>query len=250
MTLTIDRRFRGPASSGNGGYVAGRLAGYLDADAVTVTLRRPPPLEVPLDVRVDAGGVVLLLDPAGEGETDDATAASMPAASAPGHVTVAEAAPADESALVAVPAVGEHDAREISRAYPGLREHPFPECFVCGTRRRAGDGMRLFPGRLGDGRTACVWTVDEDLAADPCFVWSALDCPGGWSAPIEGRPMVLGRVTAQVDDVPAAGESCVVMGRLLGTEGRKTWTATTVYGADGRRLGSAHATWITIGSAR
>jgi hypothetical protein len=36
------------------------------------------------------------------------------------------------------------------------------------------------------------------------------------------------------------------MGLLLGAEGRKTWTATTAYGADGRELGRAHATWLTI----
>jgi hypothetical protein len=36
------------------------------------------------------------------------------------------------------------------------------------------------------------------------------------------------------------------MGQLLGWEGRKTWTASTVYGTDGRELGRAHATWISI----
>jgi hypothetical protein len=109
--------------------------------------------------------------------------------------------------------------------------------------------MRLFPGRLGDGRTACVWTVGADLADQAEFVWAALDCPGGWSAPIEGRPMVLGRMTGEVSTLPTAGEECVVMGLLLGSEGRKVWTATTAYGADGRELGRAHATWITLPAA-
>jgi hypothetical protein len=36
------------------------------------------------------------------------------------------------------------------------------------------------------------------------------------------------------------------MGLLLGTEGRKTWTSTTAYGADGRELGRAHSTWIML----
>ena len=35
-------------------------------------------------------------------------------------------------------------------------------------------------------------------------------------------------------------------GLLIGYEGRKTWTATTAYGADGRELGRASATWIAI----
>ncbi|HEY9377272.1 MAG TPA: hypothetical protein VIQ02_09285, partial [Jiangellaceae bacterium] len=58
--------------------------------------------------------------------------------------------------------------------------------------------------------------------------------------------MVLGRMTAQVSAVPAAGEQCIVMGQLLGSEGRKTWTATSAYGADGRELGRAHSTWLTV----
>ena len=60
--------------------------------------------------------------------------------------------------------------------------------------------------------------------------------------------MVLGRMTARVVALPEVGERCVVMGRLLGSEGRKVWTASTAYGADGRELGRAHATWITLTS--
>ncbi len=60
--LTIARRFNGPPESGNGGYVSGRLAqaytaefGELPEDAkIEVTLRKPPPLETPLTLRVPA----------------------------------------------------------------------------------------------------------------------------------------------------------------------------------------------------
>ena len=48
-TLTIDRRYRGPLHSGNGGYTAGRLAAFVDGPA-EVTLRLPPPLDRPLTV--------------------------------------------------------------------------------------------------------------------------------------------------------------------------------------------------------
>lgn len=227
MTVTVQSRFRGPTTSGNGGYVAGTLAGRLGADPVTVTLRTPPPLETPLTVRPSADGGLELAD---------------------GDTLVAVAAPAGdaESDLVAVPPVPVAEVAEISAGYPGFSAHPFPECFVCGPARTAGDGLRLFPGRVGDGRTACLWAVGADVAGTPEFVWAALDCPGGWSAPIEGRPMVLGRITALVAGVPAAGESCLVMGSLVGTEGRKTWTDSTLYGADGRVLGRARSTWIAL----
>jgi len=228
VTLTVEHRYRGPSDSGNGGYVAGLVATRAGAtaggSAAVVTLRNAPPLDTPLAVVADGDGGVRVVH---------------------GETVVAEGA-RSSLAVDPVPPVDRPAARSASAGYPGLTTHPFPECFVCGPTRDPGDGLRLFPGRLGDGRTACVWTVGRDLAGRPELVWAALDCPGGWSAEIEGRPMVLGRMTAQVGALPAAGEECVVMGLLLGSEGRKTWTATTVYGADGRELGRAHATWISV----
>lgn len=225
MTLTVQSRFRGPTTSGNGGYVAGLLAGRLGTGAVTVTLRTPPPLETPLSVVSSSGSELSLLD---------------------GETLVAVAVAGSEADLTSVAPVPAEDVAAISAGYPGFTSHPFPECFVCGPDRSPGDGLRLFPGRVGDGRTACAWSVGADVGGAPEFVWAALDCPGGWSAPIEGRPMVLGRITAVVSSVPAAGESCLVMGALAGTEGRKTWTDSTAYGADGRVLGRARSTWIAV----
>ena len=46
------------------------------------------------------------------------------------------------------------EAVAASATYPGFSAHPFPTCFVCGPERAEGDGLRLFPGRLPDGRTA------------------------------------------------------------------------------------------------
>jgi len=43
--LVISPRFCGPPNSGHGGYVSGAIAGYADGP-VTVTLRRPPPSDV------------------------------------------------------------------------------------------------------------------------------------------------------------------------------------------------------------
>jgi len=59
-TIVVERRYRGPEESGNGGYTCGIVAALLDGDA-EVTLRVPPPLERPL--RVDRGqGEVRVLD--------------------------------------------------------------------------------------------------------------------------------------------------------------------------------------------
>src|ERR1700728_1301698 len=91
--LTIPSRFCGPPGSGNGGYVCGRIATYLDGQ-VTVTLRRPPPLATPMTVQRSG-------EPGGEssvrvyhGDTLIAEAASAPGSPAleiPGPVSRTEA---------------------------------------------------------------------------------------------------------------------------------------------------------------
>lgn len=232
-SLLVPARFNGPPGSGNGGYVAGLLAAHLHADGpVQVTLREPPPLEVPLavlqegDARADAtfGGAVIASAEAG-------------------------ALAGDPVAPVSYEAAAEAESR-----YAGLQAHPFPGCFVCGPDRAPGDGMGLRPGRLGpdpDGPVATTWVPDASLSGDggavaEVFVWAALDCPGGWASDLVARPMVLGRMTAAVHACPDVGDRCVVVGRVVGAEGRKTFTATTAYDQDGRVLGTAEATWIAL----
>ena len=104
--------------------------------------------------------------------------------------------------------------------FEGLADHPFPTCFSCGTGRDPGDALCLRPGPLDDGtgRYAATWVPRE---ADVPVVWAALDCPGGWSAGIAGRPMVLGTMTARVHALPAVGEPHVVLAWQRGVEGRK-----------------------------
>jgi hypothetical protein len=77
-------------------------------------------------------------------------------------------------------------------------------------------------------------------------VWAALDCIGGWAGDMEGRKMVLGRMTARVDVPPAIGAPHVVVGSALGQQGRKTFTASTLYDADGRAVAVARHVWIEI----
>ena len=72
-SLVIASRFCGPPDSGNGGYVCGLIAGYLDGPA-EVTLRKPPPLETASDLERDGDGSVRVRD----GQTLIAEATSSP----------------------------------------------------------------------------------------------------------------------------------------------------------------------------
>ena len=241
--LLVPRRFNGPAASANGGWTAGTLAGLLhDADhaagwpAVTVTLRRPPPLDVPVPVV-------------------DGVAADEEGPVAAAEVVAAEPEPVEE--------VTAADAAAARSSYAGLGAHPFPTCFACGPERAEDDGLRIFPGRVADDsegrvRVASTWTphpshaedwhtyVDDHRRASLGVTWASLDCVGGWAGGLTERPMVLGRMTARVDTLPVVGEPHVVVGGARGVEGRKTFTAATLYDSDGRVVAVAEHVWIAV----
>lgn len=241
-TLVIDGRFRGPARSGNGGYSAGALAGIADAmndvawSATAVRLRLPPPLDVPMEVVRDGDAIVATHD---------------------GKV-VAQASPGADP--VAVEPVAIEVARAAEATYPGLATHPFPTCFTCGPGREPGDGLRIFPGLVaeldGRPRVAATWTPHPSVAVDgpgdgglrarSPVVWAALDCAGAWAADVGERPMVLGSMTARIDTLPLVGEQHVVVGHDRGREGRKNYTATSIYDGSGRLVASAEHVWITV----
>lgn len=233
--VIVADRFRGPPGSANGGYLSGLLAARVGTDGpVTVTLRRPPPLDRDLAVSPDDDGVRLHLDDQLIGEA-----------------RAADAAPA------ALDPVTPGAAEQAMSRYAGLVEHPFPGCFVCGVDRAADDGLALRPGPLADdpATVACLWRPHVSLAGEdgrtlPAEqVWAALDCPGGWAFDLPGRPMVLGRMTAVVHALPVVGQTCVCVGHAVRQEGRKSFSASTVRAADGTLLGAAEAVWIAVDPA-
>jgi hypothetical protein len=243
-TLLVPARYRGPAKSGNGGYVAGALAqelGDTEGRAVAVTLRQPPPLDATMRVTATQEGLELTF----------------------GGALLAQAAVV-EADVEPVEAVSWDEAVAASASYPGLTSHPFPTCFACGTERP--DGLRIFPGQVpsahdGLTRVAAPWVPDETVAADShayddpaaraCLAstWSALDCIGGWAGDLTERLMVLGRMTAIVDDLPVTGEQHVVTGEHRGSQGRKTFTASTLHDSDGRIVGRAEHVWLAVDPA-
>lgn len=217
--LIVAGRFNGPPTSGNGGYTAGLLAAELPPGPVTVTLRFPPPLDTRMAVVHPDQNTAELHD----GKTVIATARV--------ETEVLDSAPALADPTGADP-------------YAGFAEHPFPTCYVCGPERAVGDGLRIFPGRLPDGRTVAPWLVPGDVNATT--VWSALDCPGGWALIVPGRPYVLGRITVSIGALPTPGEECLVMGDTTGTQRRKGFARSALYTPTGVLLAHSVATWISV----
>ena len=220
MEITFDRRFRGPLTSANGGFACGSLAAFVDADDVEVTLRLPPPLGRPLQVRADDGSAVLL---DGEAVVAVARGAALDV-EVPEPVTVAEA----------------EDART---RFVAIGSALFRECFVCGTREDR-DGLGVHAGAVA-GRAPLVaspWTAREPSRA---VVWAAIDCPGAYAVGVAGRgEIVLGRMTAHVHRVPGPGEQCVAVAWPLGGDGRKLFAGTALFAGDGELLAAARQVWI------
>lgn len=220
VRITIGRRFRGPVGSANGGYACGRLAAFVAADAVEVTLRRPPPLERPLEVRRDADAVLLL------------DAASL----------VAEARPATLELELPDP-VSLAEAEAASARHVRIGDEIFAECFSCGVRAE-GDGLGVHAGPV-PGREplhAAVWEVRE-TGRD--VVWAAIDCSGAYAVGAAGRGnVVLGRMTARVLRVPEVADRCVVAAWPLGEDGRKLHAGTALFSVAGEPLAYSRQTWI------
>jgi hypothetical protein len=225
--LTIAARFRGPPQSSNGGYFAGAVA-MLAARTVSVRLLKPPPLETGFTVAPAADGALQVLH---------------------GQELVGSATPA---ALELQPPRAPHylEAVEASRRYAGFAYHRFPGCFVCGTQRARGDGLRIFAGPIPElGLVAAPWVPDPSLEGTdgkvrPEFMSAALDCPGYYAVAPDDSMLLLAEFTAHVDRLVHVGEACTLIGWQLGVSGRKREAGTAIFDGKGELCGRARALWI------
>jgi hypothetical protein len=229
-SIVIDRRFRGPADSGNGGYTAGLLAGFVGGTA-EVRLMAPPPLDTPIAVIVDDAGAELRVG-------DGVIARARPAA--------VEGDPP--------PAVALEVARRAAMHYLSPEEHLLPGCFTCGPHREEGDGLRIFAGReAGDGPVSSPWTpharyADDSGVIEAPVIWAALDCPG-FFAHQTGDLTLLGSMTAELVRPVRAARPHVVVGEAIGREGRKLYSRTAVFDENGILCARSRQVWIQIAAS-
>jgi hypothetical protein len=228
--FTIAERFCGPPRSGNGGYVCGRIARHLPG-TVAVRLKAPPPLNIGLRLETAGEEARLFHDTTliGEGRRGQL-----------------------DLKIAAAPTL--EQARLATRSFLGFKTHPFPGCFVCGTARNPQDGLRIFPGAVnGSSTIAAPWTPDASLADEwgmvkSEFLWSALDCTGGFAAfpPPDGSAFVLGELCVSITGEIRAGDTTVMAGWPLGVDGRKRFVGSAVYSSEGRTIAFARAVWIEV----
>jgi hypothetical protein len=195
-----------------------------------VLLRAPPPLDRELEVE-EAGDTASLKD---------------------GDTLIALATRAEVDVDVPPPPSLER-ASAAEQRFTGLTDHSFPGCFVCGPERGEGDGLRIFPGPIGDAakQVAGAWTPDDSLAGQdgglsPEFIWAALDCPGYFAVADAAGTAVLGRFAVRIFEPRIAPQPLIVTGWPIASDGRKHQAGTALHDAHGHLLAAAHATWVTL----
>jgi hypothetical protein len=230
-SVTIDRRFNGPPDSAQGGYACGLVAERIDSACAAVSLRAPPPLDRPLEVRRDADGSVALYD---------------------GDARIADGMPAELEVEVPEPVsleAAEHAAAEFS----WRDRHPFPTCFGCGPERSPDEAIAVLPGPVaGRDVVAAPWTplaefADPDGAVAPLYAWSALDCPTSFGAlPPDAPTHVLGRLTGRLVAPIRAGEPHTVIAWHVARDGRKAFGAAAIHAPDGTLCAVSEGLWIQV----
>jgi hypothetical protein len=228
-TLVVANRFQGLPEVAHGGYLAGLLAGALDADGIEVRLRRPVETGRQLSLERCAAGGAELRD---------------------GETVLATAAPAT-LAIDVPPPVSAAEAATAAQRFLGRDEHPIPGCVVCGTARAAGDGLRVFPGPVAGRRlVAAPWVPpaesDGGAGAGPVALGSAaLDCTQLWAliahAPAgTSERAVTAELSLQLASPLRPGEPHVVIGWPI-ERGRRAWVAgAAVLGPDGEVCLAGH----------
>jgi hypothetical protein len=228
-SFSVPRRFNGPLESGNGGYCAGVAASFFEG-AAEVSLRRPVPLDTPLDVVREDDGSVRVLD---------------------GETLVIEARSAPELEVEVPAPVSPHEARLAAARYRGGSDGVFSRCFVCGRARE--DAFGVFAGAVEDRQlvaspwTPPSWTADTTGRVRPEFIWAVLDCPTYFALyhRSERLPMsVLARLAARIDAPVVPGEEHVVIAWPIETDGRKHHAGSAVLSPDGEALAVARALLI------
>lgn len=240
-SMVIEKRFCGPPTSANGGYICGLLAAHFDGNA-EVTLLAPPPLGEGLDIVAGEHGVELRK----EAKTL-ATARSV-------RIDVLE-----------IPIVSFSEAENaVRRSQYDASRHPLPMCFVCGPARVHGDGLRIIPRPLlprpdcKNGTLAAPWVpytnlASEDGAVAREFIWATLDCPTGFAGVgaqhlgmTGAEAILLGRMSARIERRPYPGDQCIVLAWPTGRDGRKLFASSALLSSGGKLLAVAQATWLLV----
>ncbi len=245
--VVIPEQFRGPPSSGNGGYVAGVLAEHFppppapgdDGAAVEVTLRSPIPLDTPMRLEcVEEGQLRLML------------AEQLIAEARRTHLALEVPSPPGFAAALAARADSPSFYRDVNPLVKGGTGF-HPVCVCCGADVAEDRGLHVYAAPVpGFDGVAAAWRAKAVFAGPDGhlperLVWTALDCPGQFAYMAAGiRTGLLGRMTARVLRPVPAETDLVIIGWRIGIERKKHFAGTALFDDTGELCAWAQQTWI------
>lgn len=239
--VTISERFRGPPTSGQGGYVSGRFAAFPDfstAESAEVTLRSPIPLDQSMSVLFDDDK-----SQACRIQNDDTLIAEVRAV----QLCLEVPDPPDWAQTLAAEPRSAALMPNINPLLPGQKGfHPI--CFCCGPEHP--EGLKIFVAPV-HRQVSAIWKTkaewgDEAGNLPQAFLWTALDCPGQYAFLAEGiRTGLLGQMTAKVLNTPRAGSQLQVTAWTIAIAGKKHLAGSALF--DDQQTLLAYATTLWIG---
>ena len=241
QTVSIDKLYNGAANAGNGGYICGLMASFIDGDA-EVRVNNAFPVETPLQpVMTGDGGVEMYL----------------------GDKLLGSARPTVLELNIPTPPDFE-TARRASEDFIFLHSIDAKGCYVCSPIRTPDKGLRVFIGPMdnlakrsvGENLVAAQWRptpnlADKDGHIKNIYVWSVLDCPGVYALKLrypESGILVLGSCTASIKRPLPADQSYIVSGwQIAPAGGKKLHMGVAIHSIDGELIACAKQICFDIG---
>ncbi|TGM34002.1 hypothetical protein EHQ92_17870 [Leptospira biflexa] len=236
----INEKYCGPPMSGNGGYIAGIIANQIQNNAAVVKIKAPAPLNQTLFFSNDfeSSRIKLIIKES--------------------NILIAEGQE-DKDFYLDVPEFNAKSIEEIRnpiQAYLGFKKHPFSTCFVCGTERKAKDGMRIFPAKISDQSKfnhlhGSFWNPWKELGDSRGkifneIVWAALDCPGGFAVSfLDPRMIVLVKLRARLMNSVFADTTYAIQAWEISRNRRQRIAGTAIYQlGDFKCVAYSEAIWM------
>ena len=249
-SVSIDSVYNGPVNCGNGGYISGLLAHFIEGDA-EIRINAAFPVETPLQITNTDKGIGVYLDDKLLGSAHSI------------QLELGIPTPPDLASATAA-----------SQRFDFMHASDPKGCYVCSPLRTADKGLRVFCGALNeiiepdssiDWRTkidknivAAVWRPTDKLCnntgnIDNIYVWSALDCPGAYAikaVEADAGLQLLGTCSGSIKTPLNPNEDYVISSwKISPNSGRKRFMGVAIHNKAGELMACAKQIWFDVGSS-
>ncbi len=248
-SVSIDSVFNGPINCGNGGYISGLLASFIEGDA-EIRINAAFPVNTPLQVKKTGQGIGAY--------RDDKLLGSARSIQL-------------ELAIPTPPSLA--NATAASQRFSFIHASDPKGCYVCSPLRSETNGLRVFCGPLKEvvapqanidwptqiekNLVAAVWRPMDNLCTnegnvDNIYVWSALDCPGAYAikaAEPDAGLQLLGTCSGSIKAPLKPNDDYIISSwKISPNSGRKRFMGVAIHNLGGELMACAEQIWFDVGS--